>query len=225
MTRIFAIRPQPGFDQTVRAGRAAGLSIEGEPLFVIEPRAWDLPENCEFDGLLLGSANAVRHGGEPLAHLKHVPVHAVGSRTADAATAAGFRVERTGEGGLQSLVHALPAQPGRFLRLAGEDRVALNAPDHIRIVTRVAYASTARPIGKPFADALRGGGLVLLHSARAAAHFAEECQRLDIDPSAIALATLGPRISAAAGPGWSRVEHAVEPSDAALLALAQGLCQ
>jgi uroporphyrinogen-III synthase len=64
---IFAIRPEPGCSATVEAGRRLGLTIEGRPLFAIRALAWDPPEAEHIDGLLLGSANAVRHAGAGLA--------------------------------------------------------------------------------------------------------------------------------------------------------------
>ena len=68
------------------------------------------------------------------------------------------------------------------------------------------------------------GGLVLLHSAAAARHFATECDRLAIHRGDIRLAALGQRIAEAAGAGWAALRSAAEPNEAALLALAREMC-
>jgi uroporphyrinogen-III synthase len=69
------------------------------------------------------------------------------------------------------------------------------------------------------------GAVVLLHSAEAARHFAQECDRLQLPRTRLRLAALGPRIAAAAGDGWMGVACADTPEDAALLAVAGQLCQ
>lgn len=221
---IVAIRPEPGFAATVAAGREAGLAIAGEPLFEIRPLAWEAPPPEDIDGLLIGSANAVRHGGASLEPFKAKPVFAVGSSTAAAAQEAGFTVERTGEGVLQRLVDTLSGRPLRLLRITGAEHVPLAPPERMAIETRIAYESVALPMPPELVRTLAGGALVLLHSAAAARHFAEECDRLGLDRSRIALAALGPRIAAAAGEGWAALRSAEKPNEPALLALAREMC-
>ena len=220
---VVTIRPEPGCAETVAAGLAEGLPIEGCPLFEIRPLGWDAPASSEIDALLLGSANAVRHGGPALAAFRAKPVYAVGDATAAAAQAAGFTVAATGQGGLQALAETLPF-PLTVLRLAGAEHVRLVPPPGVEIETRIAYESVPRPIPSAVADRLRGGALVLLHSAAAARHLAGECDRLAVPRGAVSLAALGPRIAAAAGEGWCLVGAAAEPREAALLALARQMC-
>jgi len=217
---ILAIRPEPGCTATVEAGLAAGLIVEGHPLFEVRPLAWEPPPEGAVDALLLGSANAVRHSG-PAPRDK--PVHAVGEATAAAAEAAGYTVASVGRGDLQSLVDTL-APPLRLLRLTGAEHVPLVAPVGIEVETRVVYENVPLPMPEPLADRLRGGALVLLHSAAAAQHFAAECDRFEVPRRAIAVAALAPRIAEAAGQGWSEVRSATEPAEAALLALARDMC-
>jgi uroporphyrinogen-III synthase len=94
----------------------------------------------------------------------------------------------------------------------------------VTIITRIAYATRPLPFPAAFARHLQEGALVLLHSAAAARHFAAECDRNGIARARIALAALGLRIAAAAGPGWQRVRSAEEPRDSALLALVADMC-
>ena len=220
---IYAIRPEPGSSATVAAGREAGLAITGCPLFEIHQLAWDPPPPERIDGLLLGSANALRQAGPALDAFRGKRAFAVGTATARAAEAASLTVAAVGGSGLQSLLATLRA-PLTLLRLAGEEHVPLKCPLGIVIETRVAYRNVPLPMPEALAAGIRAGGVVLLHSAAAARHFAAECDRLDLPRSAIALAALGPRVAAAAGEGWREVCWADAPREAALLALARDMC-
>lgn len=223
MMGAVVIRPEPGCAASVRALGAMGVAAAGYPLFEVEPVAWDAPAPDGFDLVLAGSANVFRHGGAGLAQYRALPVHAVGEATAEAARTAGFGVAVTGSGGLQGVLDGIPAG-ARVLRLAGAERVALEAPAGVTMAERVVYASVARTMTDELAAQL-AGALVLLHSAEAARHFAAECDRLGVLRNGVALATIGPRVTTAAGSGWRTVATAPEPSEAALLAKARELCQ
>lgn len=222
--RVFAIRPEPGLSATVETGRAMGLAIEGRPLAQVHPVAWTAPD-AAFDALLLGSANAVRHAGPALSRWSGRPAHVVGEATAKAARAAGLSVVTVGEGHLQPVLDGLAnAGPMRLLRLTGEAHVPVTPPVDVSVTTRVVYRLAHLPVPPDLAACLARGGIVLLHSAEAARHFARECDRTGIARGGITLAALGPRISAAAGQGWQRVENALRPTDSALLALVRDIC-
>lgn len=225
MLPVLVIRPQPGCDATVRAARAMGLEAHGYPLSAIHPLPWQAPPADSFDALLIGSANALRHGGAALAAWRGKPAYAVGESTAEAARAAGFAVVATGQGGLQQLLAQIAPQHRRLLRLAGRERVELVVPPGLHVTEREVYAS--EPIATPqeLIDRLGAGGVVMLHSRAAALHFAAECERLGIARASLAIAALGPRIAAAVGAGWASVASAPVPSDQALLALASRMCQ
>lgn len=221
---LIVLRPEPGCGETIAAARLLGLDPVAAPLFAIEPLAWRAPDPAGFDGLLAGSANAFRHGGEPLRQLRSLPVHAVGERTAEAARAAGFVVATVGAGGLQSSIDAL-VPPLRLLRLSGEARVALAVPPGIELAERVIYRAVALSLSEEAARHLAGGAVALLHSGEAARGFAAECGRLGIARRRVAIAALAPRIADAAGAGWEEVRIAREATDGALLALAKDMCQ
>ena len=221
--RIVAIRPEPGLSATIAKGREHGLEIEGQPLFEVRPVAWDPPPARLFDALLAGSANVFRHGGKALGQYRHLPVYAVGNTTAQAAREAGFAIAGIGEGGLQKVARELPGG-GSYLRLAGRAHVLLTMFEESTVTTCVIYENTPIPVPENLAESIRGGALVLLHSAEAARHFGAECDRLELPRKAIRLAALGPRIAHAAGSGWRAVRSAEKPNDAALLALAREMC-
>ncbi len=225
MKPVFILRPEPGWSVTAETARASGLDIRGAPLFEIEPVEWDRPDPAQYDGLLVGSANVFRHGGQKLEKLTRLPVHAVGQATADAAGSAGFMVARTGKGGLQALLDGFAGRDVRLLRLAGEQRVPLTVPDSVRVDTVVVYRAVPESLGKEDAEALGRSAIVLLHSGAAAVRFREECDRLKIDRDKLDLIVIGPRVAELAGKNWGAVHIAGTPDDRALLALAESLCQ
>lgn len=224
MIPLIVIRPRPGDTATVAAAAALGLDARAYPLFEVGPVAWDTPDPETVDALLIGSANAVRHGGPGLARFLGKPAYVVGPATAEVCRAAGLAVAATGRGTLGGVVAGITG-PRRLLRLAGREHVAVTPPPGVELVVRVVYASDPLPMPRELADMLRAPAVVALHSASAAEHFAIECDRLALDRGRIALTTIGPRVTAAAGTGWARIATAASPDDAALLAQARQLCQ
>ncbi|PZQ54628.1 MAG: uroporphyrinogen III synthase [Novosphingobium pentaromativorans] len=229
MPPIIVIRPEPGTSATVAAAGKLGLHAQGFPLFAVSPLAWDPVAREDVDALLLGSANALRHGGSGIAGYRGLPAYVVGARTAEAAREAGLEVVQVARGGLQSVMADLAPGHHRLLRLAGRERVELVLPAGHTMITREVYASRPRPFPPELAALLERQAIVLLHSGEAAAHFAAECERLTIDRSRIALACIGPRVAHRAGgrtgKGWAKSLNANAPEDAALLALAAEMCK
>lgn len=224
MIPLIAIRPEPGCAATVAAARDLGLEASGYPMFEVRALAWELPDE-PVGALLVGSANAFRHGGALLGILRDKPVYAVGATTAQAATMAGFTVAAIGTGGLQTVLDRIHTARRALLRLCGQDRVALEPSGGVRIIERAVYRSDPVPMPDALVGQLARPAVVLLHSAQAARHFAAECAARKLDRSGIALVAIGPRVGAAADGGWAHVSTATHPDDAAMLALAGNLCQ
>ena len=223
MTKILAIRPEPGLSSTLEAARQKGLDIVGRPLSEIAPLAWECPDPDSIDALLIGSANAILHGGEHLKELTGKPVYAVGQTTADVARTSGFEIAAVGAGGLQNVLESVSV-PKRLLRIAGAEHVPLEVPDGITILTVTVYENRVLLMDPEVVSRLGSRPLVLLHSAAAARHFASECDRLGLNRGDIALAVLGPRIAEAAGGGWRSVHISPQPSDGALLEMIRDIC-
>lgn len=229
--RIIVLRPQPGASATAQALRAAGHDPLVCPLFAVEQVAWAPVEASAYDALLVGSANVFRHGGPALADLKHLPVYAVGGKTARMALDLGFKVHGQGAGGLAAVLPMLSDDGHRhILRLSGEDHVDLPA-SRLVIDTRIVYRARALPMPDALRDALTGAEtlmappVVLLHSARAAAHFAALVDAAGIARRTIRLALFAPALVDAAGDGWAGLGVAAATTDSALLDVADGLCQ
>ncbi|HEU0310799.1 MAG TPA: uroporphyrinogen-III synthase [Sphingomicrobium sp.] len=213
MRKLLLLRPEPGLSAS--AGRALALGMEPLccPLFRVEPQDWRPPDPNEYDGLLLTSANGVRHAGPQLDALQSLPVHAVGRATAEAAREAGFDVKSCGSGDVADLLATLPAL--RLLHLAGEDHRAV---DDAGIDRRIVYRSV--PITEPGLPPIQGL-VVAIHSPRAGARLAE----LAHDRNKTIVAAISDAAARACGMGWEGVAVAAEPDDESLLALAATLCQ
>jgi len=208
---VAVLRPEPGNAATIRRVEAQGLRAIRLPLFEIRPLDWTVPDPEAFDALLLTSANSVRFGGAGLAALKHLPVLAIGSRTAEIARAAGFDVMTTGDADAVALL-AKDHGFARILHLGGRERSIEAAGDVARAVA--VYASEPLPIEAGQMESLRGT-VALAHSARAA-----ERLRALVDDAArasIAIAAFSPAVARAAGSGWLWIATAAMPDDAALI--------
>ena len=214
MPRLLVLRPEPGASATAERARACGLDVVVMPLFEVERVGWESPGPTEFDGVLLTSANAIRHAGEGLETLRGLKAYAVGEATADAARDAGFDIAATGDAGVERLLGSIEADL-KLLHLCGEDRVGLDARQ--TITPLVIYRSKA--VEAPDLSSAKGG-IALIHSPRAARRLAE----LIYDRSSIIIAAISDAAANAAGDGWMQVAVADQPSDEALLALATSLC-
>lgn len=211
MRKLIIIRPQPAADDSVEAARKLGLDAEAVPLFAIAPVDWEPVDPEHFDALVATSANAFRHGGEKLAALNHLPVHAVGAATASAALDAGFTVACVGTAGRAAM--DLPA--GRILHLAGRDHLPLEGDVEVRVV----YAS--EPIDPPTSVARLRDAVIAVHSPRAG----HRLRALLDEKDRIAIVAISRNAAEACGGGWEQVRVASAPRDAELLALAAELCQ
>jgi uroporphyrinogen-III synthase len=225
MMPVLIVRPEPGASVTLGAARTYGLDAHSHPIFEVRPVPWEAPPREEIDALLIGSANALRHGGVQIERYEGLPAYAVGEMSALAAQSAGLAVVARGNGGLQAVLDSMDGAHPRLLRLAGRARVPLAPPPGISIRERIVYASEPLSLSAAALPLLSGRALVLLHSGEAARHFGMLCDRAGITRERIEVAGLGPRITELAGSGWARTETAPNATDGALLALARQMCQ
>ena len=209
------LRPEPGASATLAKAQARGLDAFAVPLFAVEPLDWTAPDPGAFDGLLLTSANAVRHAGPELRTLSTLPVHAVGAATAQAAIAAGLTVATVGAGGVEELLRQLPPEL-HLLHLCGEHRRIAEAGQG-RLTPVYRSAVIARPGGLLQLE----GAVALVHSPRAGQRLAELARRRE----QIAVAAISAAAAEACGGGWQEIGVAQRPNDDAMLSLAASLCK
>lgn len=216
---LLILRPQPGASATARRAAALGLDPLVAPLFTIVATHWQEPDPDGYDAVLLTSANAARESGSRFLRL---PCYAVGEATAAAARQAGYRDIRIGPSDAAAAAELMAADGvDRALHLCGRDHVAASAPG-VTIDRRFVYAAEPVPaLPRDALDALARGAIPLLHSRRAAEHFAS----LVGARAGIVVAAISPSVAEAAGQGWAGKAVAAEPRDEALLELAVQLCQ
>jgi len=215
MRRVLVLRPEPGASSTVKHARQRGLDAVAIPLFEIEPVEWRAPDAGSLDGLLITSANAIRSAGDQLLELRGLPIYAVGPATADAAREAGFDVASSGDAGVERLLGSIEADL-RLLHLCGEDRKeTADAKQQIHAIA--VYRSRAKEnVDLSAAQA----SVAMIHSPRAGRRFAE----LVANKETISIAAISDDAAAAVGDGWAAVKSATAPTDEALLALTERLC-
>ena len=226
--KLIILRPQPAADLTAARAIDAGLDAIVAPIFAIEPVPWAYPDDAydalpdgAYDALLITSANAVRHGGSAMRAVQHLPVLAVGKASAEMAIDAGFAVAITGTGDSAAVLkQAIAAGYRHLLWLAGADHMPLQGTGGLTITPVITYQSMAIEPPPELALHLAKSCIVLLHSARAATHFAQICARLHVDMSRVNLACLSQVVAAAAGDGWRSIAVADAPNDAAILSTA-----
>lgn len=209
------LRPEPGASATLAKAREFDLEALTCPLFDVRGVTWEAPEPSSFDGLLLTSANAVRHAGDRLESLRGLKVYAVGEATAAAAREAGFDIAATGDAGIERLLGSIEADLKLLHLCSAERRVPGGARQEITPL--VVYRSIA--IGSPSLPELEGA-IVLLHSPRAASRFAQ----LVTERAQVSVVAISEETASAAGSGWASIDTGETPNDDALLALAAALC-
>ena len=232
--RLLVTRPEADAARTADTLRARGHAVLVAPVLRIEVSDAELGPDPAA-AVLFTSANAVR---AVAAHpqrdsLRHLPVYAVGTRTAAAAQAAGFAEVTAGDGDVQALAGLIADGPrgtdGALLHLAGEERAGdlagALAATGLSVRTVVLYRMVAADTFPPeVADALAGGSLdgVLHYSRRSAEIFLDCAGRGGRLNAAVKLAhyCLSAQIAAPlAAAGAATLHIASRPQEAALIEL------
>jgi uroporphyrinogen-III synthase len=233
--RLLVTRPEPDGERTAATLRARGHEVVVAPLLRVEamPDA-DLGAG-PWTGIIVTSRNATRAlEVHSRAHeLFGLPVFAVGRRTAEGATAAGFTQIISADGDTQALVRLVVARRhpagGPLLYLAGADRVGdvagALAEAGVPVETAVVYrAVMMKEFPAPVQRALAAGELDgVLHFSRRSADVYLSCARsagmLDsaLVPSHYCLSRHVAEPLAAAGA--RKIAIAARPEEAAMLDL------
>lgn len=221
MSRIIILRPQPGADATAERARMLGLEPVVLPLFSVEPLAWSPPEPARFNALMLTSANAARHAGPELSRYASLPLYVVGEATARACRECGLEPVAVGTSNAAALIAAI-AQAGHteVLHLCGED--VIETDNHGLAITRMPVYRAVESGDADALAALQSRDILLIHSPRAG-----KCLASLVPPEQrdrLSLIAISPAAMADAGAGWGAARCAAQPTDAAMLALAQELC-
>lgn len=181
--KMLVTRPEPDAQATLARLEALGIEAIAAPLMVRETLDASLPPPDGFTAMVLTSANAVRAliDRGVVAQYQHLPVFAVGDRTAREATQAGFERVSSAAGAFQDLVNAMTIARlrGPIFYPAGKhqsaDLAKAVAPLGIMVATSKVYAMVAaEALPDAVLDALGTQiGAVLAYSRRSAEIFAQ----------------------------------------------------
>jgi uroporphyrinogen-III synthase len=234
--RVLITRPEPGAAETAKKLSAQGFDPVCLPLTEIRPTFVELPAGRDFDAVAVSSANAIRHAQPPLLRaLAGLPVFAVGRRTAEAATEAGFRNPIVGPGSgreLATLMAGCLARGARIVYLCG--RVRTNGFEETLRAAAIETApvETYDTVMLDYADedlakTLKSRPLdaVLLYSRVAAEALLRLTDRSVMSPllARTSFICISKRVAEALIPiGERRVRVAAAPDEAAMLARLAG---
>lgn len=232
--RMLVTRPEPDAQATLDRLRALGIEGVAAPLLSRVTLDFHLPALSGFAAIAVTSANALRALADcgALEAIRHLPVYAVGDRTAHEARNMGFAQVINAGGTFERLATslALARLQGPVLypagrHLSGNLAHAL-APQGIMVVTVTVYDMVAESaLPDPVADDLACGrlGAVLLYSRRTAEIFCDVAgRRLDgMRKRGLALLCLSENVAQPLIEGrFTRVHLADRPDEEAMMSLA-----
>ena len=228
-------RPRPDSENLATLLRACGVDSLIDPIINILPlEGAELPPLEKVQALLLTSANGVRAlaallGPEAKAHNK--PLLAVGTATAEAARAAGFRHVQSAGGDVGALaalaIERLKPTDGPLLHIAGTrvagDLAARLGAHGFEVQRECLYrAEASTALSAEARETLENGkiDMVLFFSPRSARGFVKLiCAADSSEPLAqVTAICLSPAVAGeAAGLAWRRIRTAILPEQTALL--------
>lgn len=227
MVRMLVTRPEPDASETARRLEALGIAPVVEPLLVAETLTTTLPSAQGFAALAVTSANALRAlvARHALARYRHLPLYAVGERTAAFARTLGFTEVMSADGAFADLV-ALIARAGLAgpvfypsARQTSGDLPKALAPRGVMVIAAPVYAMHKVPGFSPGLD-LGALDAALFYSRRTAEAFAALASAAMPKPR-LAMLCLSEAVAAPLlAAHFMRVSLADHPSEDAMLALA-----
>ena len=230
--KMLVTRPEPDAQSTMARLDALGIEAVVAPVMVRQTLDASLPPSNGFTAMVLTSANAVRALADrnALEQYRHLPVFAVGDRTAREATEAGFERVSSAAGAFQDLVNAMTIarMRGPIFYPTGKhqsaDLAKALAPLGVMVATAKVYDMVAiDALPEPVLAALGEGiGAVLAYSRRSAEIFASLAADMPRDRrSSLAMLCLS---EAVAEPlleaRFSRISLADRPDEDAMMSLA-----
>lgn len=182
VVKMLVTRAEPDAQATLARLDALGIEAIAAPVMVRQTLDASLPPANGFTAMVLTSANTIRSLQDRgmLDQYRHLPVFAVGDRTAREATDAGFERVSSAAGALQDLINAMTIArvPGPIFYPTGKhqsaDLAKALAPLGVMVATAKIYDMVAIDALPAQVLAELGGhiGAVLAYSRRSAEIFA-----------------------------------------------------
>jgi uroporphyrinogen-III synthase len=231
--RVLVTRPLPDSDRTAAALRALEHDVLLSPLMQVRP----VPAVVAgpWSAVIITSANALRVlSSAQLKPLLHLPLFAIGARSAEAARTTGFSEIRASQGAADDLVRLIAeryaGQSAPHLYLAGEDRAAdikgALAEQGIKVETVTVYRNMTKGFSPELFAAIEQGGIdaVLHFSRRSSENYLAGAKAAGLLAQALAprQLCLSPQVAEPLAVAGARsVEIARRPDETAMLELLQ----
>ena len=232
VVKMLVTRPEPDAQATLARLDALGIAATAAPVMVRQTLDASLPPSDGFTAMVLTSANAVRSllDRGVLDQYRHLPVFAVGDRTAREATEAGFERVSSAAGAVHDLVNAMTIARMRgpiFYptgKHQGADLASALAPLGVMVATSKIYdmvAIDALP-DQVLAELGSDIGAVLAYSRRSAEIFATLAASLPREKrSNLAMLCLSETVAEPLLEArFSRISLADRPDEDAMMSLA-----
>jgi uroporphyrinogen-III synthase len=176
VTRVLVLRAREDALRTSDKLRAMGFTPVVSPVLEIAATGAAIPPG-DYDAVLASSAKGVECAGDAAQGYMALPFHAVGAKTAKAATARGWRagIVAGNAEAILPLLLAHYAAPAHFLYLAGRDRqptleAGLRAGGHVITPVNTYEAHAAAALRDEALAALAAGEIeTALHYSRRSA--------------------------------------------------------
>ncbi|GEM_PF-1261971 len=233
MAKLLITRPEPDNRHTAKLLAAQNIQSELLPLLSFTVLDVQLPDIAGFAALAVTSANTIRalEAFDKIPSLSHLPLFAVGEKTAEAALAAGFTSVSTAGNSVESLAELIAgANPsGPLFYPAARNRsgnlAALLEVNNIEVTTIPLYAMEARMnLSSGETAMLKDSSLagILFYSARTAQTFVELAGTcgLDIIRQTPALCLSPNAAKPLIRAGFEVIHIADAPNEQAMMALA-----
>jgi uroporphyrinogen-III synthase len=224
LTRIWVTRAEPGASATAARLRALGFEPVTAPLIATRPLAVDL--DLTGVGALAFTSAAGVAAFAALTSERRLPVYAVGSATAQAASEASFAVVISADGDVAALASRIAADHGRIAGVVLHAAAAAPAGDlagalaRAGVETRSVAVYETVPADPPvgFLDQIGSLAGVLVHSPSAGARLAQVLA--GVAAPRLFACCLSPAVAQTlAGLALDRIVAATLPNEDALLSL------
>lgn len=233
MTTMLVTRPEPDAQSTLLKLEALGIDALAAPVMVRQTLDTSLPAPDGFAAMVLTSANGLRALAErgQVEHYRHLPVFAVGNRTAFEAREQGFTEVASADGAFADLVNLIararlsgPIFYPAARHQSGDLGKAL-APFGTMVVTAKIYEMVALEAlpGDALTRLASGSiGVVLVYSRRTAEIFAQLADSLDRGQrSAIAMLAMSEAVAEPLMENhFNRISLADRPDEDGMMTLA-----
>jgi len=229
---LLVTRPAPDNRETARLLQKAGFNVELLPLLEFKALDFELPASEEFAAIAVTSTNALRalKQKNALKNFFHLPLFAVGQKTAKQAETLGFANVRAANGNLLSLVDLIKASrlKGTLFypaarQLSGDLGSMLGQKELIVRTVPIYEMAALKQLSTSQSTMLEDGSIdaSLFYSRRTAETFLSLCDLYALNARTLPVLCLSPNVADIfQQAGFRQIHLSSAPNQQAMIALA-----